>query len=229
MTIEASDYSAYEPRRAELVSYGTPDYDNYQSPPQQVVVEEDQPSEEVQPQEQAPSNNEAVVEPQHPEVVVEQEVEIPDEQRIFQEMFEKTFGMKPEDFKQQLESDRAEKERVEAERQLSRLQSDWNVDEVTMSERLSLIKERLESLPETVRVGLDNYDGINLIWNAIQGEQGYVDRQPSLPRYEKNSIAPSAQGNKPMFTRAQLAAMSPEEYRRNNDAILYAYQNNLVA
>lgn len=212
--------NVYEPQRAELVSYGTPDYDNYQRPEPIEEVEAQSPEEVVVPET-------PVVEPQQTEIVTQEtpEVEISDQERIFKEMFEKTFGMAPEDLKSQLDATREEKARLEAERQLTQLQQEWDVDEVTLSERLALINERLGKLPEAARQALDNYDGINLIWNAIRAES---PQSESLPRYEKNSVASGANAQRPMFTKQQLASMSPEEYRRNNDAILYAYQNNLI-
>lgn len=215
-----SNENVYEPQQAELVSYGTPNYDNYQAP---ALIEEQQV--EVTPEPTAPID---VVETTPPaEVVTESapEVEPSEQERLFKEMFEKTFGMAPEDLRAELETTRQEKQRLEAERQLSQLQTSWGVDEVTLSDRLALINERLGQLPEAARAALDNYEGINLIWNAIQAEQ---PQGVSLPRYEKNSVATGANAARPMFTRQQLATMTPAEYRANNDAILYAYQNNLI-
>lgn len=213
----------YEPQRAELVSYGTPNYDNYQAPEPIEAVEPQAP--EVVEEVAAP-----VVEPQQTEVVpdapVEEESEVSAQERIFKEMFEKTFGMAPEELRSELEATRNEKARLEAERQLTQLQTEWGVDEVTMSERLALINERLGKLPEAARQALDNYEGINLMWNAIRNE---APQSQSLPRYEKSTIASGINASRPMFTKEQLAAMSPAEYRKNNDAILYAYENNLIA
>lgn len=220
--------NVYEPQRAELVSYGTPDYDNYQRPEPIEEVEAQEPTQEAVEDAYRAQQAKDVVEPQQTEIVTETpevpEVEQSEQERIFKEMFEKTFGMAPEDLRDQLEETRNEKQRLEAERQLSQLQQEWGVDEVTLSGRLELINNRLASLPEAARAALDNYDGINLIWNAIRAESP----QESLPRYEKNSVASGANAARPMFTREQLASMTPAEYRANNDQILYAYQNNLI-
>lgn len=217
--------NVYEPQRAELVSYGTPDYDTYTRPES---VEEVQEAVEPTSQESSATSEVPVVEPQQTEIVTTEtpEVEVSDQERIFKEMFEKTFGMAPEDLKSQLDETRQEKARLEAERQLTQLQQEWDVDEVTLSDRLALINERLSKLPEAARQALDNYDGINLIWNAIRAESPQV---AELPRYEKNSVASGANAQRPMFTKQQLASMSPEEYRKNNDAILHAYAHNLIA
>ena len=217
--------NVYSPQQAELVSYGVPVYDDT---PREYV--------EAPPTEQA---NEVVVTPTevpvvetHPpaEVVpsdaAKEEESLSDQERIFKEMFEKTFGMPPEELRGEIEATRQEKQRLEAERQLSQLQKDWDVDEVTLSERLSLINERLGKLPEAARQALDNYEGINLIWNAIRAE---APQGVTLPRYEKNSVAGGANTQRPLFTREELAKMPADEYRRRNDEILYAYQNNLIA
>lgn len=220
-----SNGNVYEPQQAELVSYGTPNYDNYQAP---TVVEEVQATPESAAQEPNAVSEVPTVEPQKTEIVTSEvtpEVEVTDQERIFKEMFEKTFGMAPEELKQQLESTREREQRLEAERQLTQLQTSWGVDEVTLSDRLALINERLGQLPEAARQALDNYEGINLIWNALQAEQ---PQNAALPRYEKNSVASGASAARPMFTREQLAAMSRAEYAANNDQILYAYQHNLI-
>jgi hypothetical protein len=216
--------AVYEPQKAELVSYGTPDYDNYSSP---LSSAETQEVSEPTSQEPSAAQETPTIEPQQTEVVPDAapEVEVSDQERIFKEMFEKTFGMAPEELRSELESTRVEKQRIEAERQLTQLQTEWGVDEVTLSERLELINQRLGKLPEGARQALDNYEGINLIWNAIRAE---MPQGEALPRYEKSSVASGANAQRPMFTKAQLASMSTEEYRKNNDAILYAYQNNLI-
>lgn len=222
-----SEYNA-EPTRAELVSFGTPEVAerSYDEATQtqglaEVVEESAQPSEEVvvPTQEVAPTA----------EVVTEQDVqeegEASAQEKMFREMFEKTFGIPPEDLKAELEQSRIEKQRSEAEKELNRLKDSWNVDDDGLSHRLELIKKRMEKLPDAARDALDNYEGINILWNAIVAESGGAANP--LPTYERNSVVTPQQA-RPMFTREQLRAMSPQEYRQRNDEILYAYQNGLV-
>lgn len=225
MAIEVS------PQNAEFVSYGTPSYDDAPTAPQ--VVEAEQPPTVEKPAEESTTTpNDGVVTTPAPnaEVVTTQDVadekQENDQERVFREMFEKTFGMAPEAFKNELETQRQEKERAAAERELERLKDTWGTkDDTVVAQRLELIQKRLEALPEASRQALNNYEGINLIWNALVAEQGNTSIQ--FPRYEKDSVVTPAQ-QRPMFTRDQLRAMSPDEYRRRNDEILYAYQNNLV-
>lgn len=215
------------PRQAELVSYGVPSYEEASSQENVYQGQEgDAQGNDEQINEEAAKQEEVIQTTTNIEPSVEESTqdESEDEQhRLFREMFEKTFGVAPEVLKEELQTTRLEREKQAAEAELNRLKSDWGVDEGELSSRLMLIKERLEALPEASRAALDNYEGINILWNAIQHEKGSVQ----VPRYERSSTVNTA-SNKPMFTREQLKAMSPDEYRRNNDQILYAYQHGLV-
>jgi hypothetical protein len=221
------------PHQAELVSYGTPNYETNEYN-QEGVYEEgqetnDATSNAIQANEEVSTKQEEEVtssniEPPADATAVDDTQQESREQQLFAEMFEKTFGVPPEVLKQELENTRLERERQQAEKELNKLRSSWGVDDNELNSRLTLIKERLEALPEASRTALDNPEGINLIWNAIQTERGSVQQ---VPRYERSSTVNTA-SNKPMFTREQLKAMPPEEYRRNNDQILYAYQHGLV-
>jgi len=142
----------------------------------------------------------------------------------FQAMVGQYMGVTPE----QLQLGVQYIQQQEVATQLSQLQSTWGVDESEMDRRLSAVRERFNQLSPQEQAGLDSVTGAQLLWAKLE-QEGYGGRtQPQVPRFDRSRGAASVSGQAPMFSRAQIAAMSPAEKATYHDQIQYAYLNGLV-
>lgn len=147
-----------------------------------------------------------------------------EEQLKFREMFELQFGVAPEAFKEQVQSFTQERQQAQQLNELNTLKSEWGVDQGELSRRLELISQKLSTLPVETQKGLDNPEGIRLLWSSLANE--VASKQP--PRFESNTAPGTTSQRKGTFTRAEINAMDNATYQRNIQAIEYAYKNGLV-
>lgn len=142
----------------------------------------------------------------------------------FQEMFQDVMGIKPDEFKQQYEQNQVRHQQEKLENDLQTLESSWGIPRQEVAQRLNLVSEKLSTMSPEMQASLNNLEGIQLIWSSILND---ATRQ-TPPRFEKRTTAPVPRGQKPVFTRAEIAAMDTQTYERNIKAIEAAYAQGLV-
>lgn len=162
--------------------------------------------------------------------------ELPDtpEAKKFAEDFQKYLGFSVDEFRQAskdyqqtiqyINQVRAEQYKIQAQNTLA---NDWGVDTTEVQSRLEKVKERFNKYPQDMQERLDNVEGAKLIWAKIEQEQGLQSNNTQVPQFQR-STQRTAPRQQPMFTQRELDNMSPDEYQRNADRILRAYQLGLV-
>lgn len=124
-------------------------------------------------------------------------------------------------YRQQVAQEAAQAAQV---KQTASLQQEWGLQGDAFDSRMSQIVERFKQYSPEMQKRLDNVEGAKLIWAKIQEESKNSD----VPQFMKSSPGVSSGGKKPMFTRAEIMNMSKEQYAKNADRILKAYQLGLV-
>lgn len=158
--------------------------------------------------------------------------ELPDteEAKAFAKQFQEYLGISVEEFKAAAQDYKKTIEYVEQVRaenyynqSIQNLSSEWNVDKSEVESRLEKVRERFNKYPQDMQDRLDNPEGAKLIWAKIEQEQ-QKQQKPEVPTFQKSTPgSPKNAGKKPLFTREQLANMTPEEYAANNEKIIEAY------
>lgn len=167
----------------------------------------------------------AVPEPSQPENNETQKSKYSEEELTrFQEMFRDVMGIEADQFKAQYEQTQIRHQQEKLENDLQSLESSWGVSRPEVAQRLNLISEKLSTMSPELQASLNNLEGIQLIWSSILND---ATRQIP-PRFEKRTVAPTPRGQKPVFTRAEIAAMDATTYERNIKAIEAAYAQGLV-
>lgn len=140
----------------------------------------------------------------------------------FEQHFEKTFGMKPEDavaLVQELVQERVDRE---VRGQLMELKQAWGTDDNETQQRLEAVREVYNSLSPENQAKFNNVKGAQVIWTRIQAS----GKAPKVLRGK--SSTPSKSKPQAMYTQKQIDAMSIKEYEQNAQRIAYAYANGLV-
>lgn len=140
----------------------------------------------------------------------------------FEQHFEKTFGMKPEDavmLVQELVQERVDRE---VRGQLTELKTVWGTDDNETQQRLEAVREVYNTLSPENQVKFNNVKGAQVIWNKIAAS----GKAPKV--LKGKSATPTKSQPKAMFTQKQIDAMPIAEYEQNAQRIAYAYANGLV-
>ncbi len=112
-------------------------------------------------------------------------------------------------------------QKVESEK--SELMQAWGVSGTDFEARLSEVKERFAKYTPEMQTKLNNPQGAQLIWAKIEQERGTKKTKevPALDRGRKS--APASGKSQYDYTRAQISAMSNEEYAKNANRIAAAF------
>lgn len=140
----------------------------------------------------------------------------------FEQHFEKTFGMKPEDavmLVQELVQERVDRE---VRGQLTELKQVWGTDDNETQQRLEAVREVYNTLSPENQTKFNNVKGAQIIWNKLQA----TGKAPKV--LKGKSATPAKSTPKVMYTQKQIDAMSIQEYEQNAQRIAYAYANGLV-
>jgi len=172
-----------------------------------------------------PTNEETPVAPDTQETT-EAEEEAEDtreelESSPFTQEFERTFGIKPNDAVELVNS-------LQAFRDEQTLMRQWSVDPVTYDSRMGQVREFYNTLPEDGRQQFNTLEGAVAIWNhLVELGKAKVDnpqqRTTSTNRVRKAPAKPTYD-----FTRTQITQMPREEYQRKLPAIVKAFQTGRV-
>ena len=124
-------------------------------------------------------------------------------------------------YRQQLEQER---QQAAQQQEMSKLQKEWGLEQGEFDTRLNAVIERFNKYSPEMQARLDSVEGAKLIWAKLEQEA----KDSGVPAFQKSSSGAVSGGKQPMFTRTEIASMSKEEYSRNADRILKAYQLGLV-
>lgn len=180
-------------------------------------------------------NDQAVVEATNEETPVTEEVtEVPEQTEVetevseeeddsspFTQQFEQTFGIKPTEAVELVNS-------LQAFRDEQTLMRTWGVDPVAYDERMSQVREFYNTLPEKGREQFNTVEGASAIWKHLQ-ETG----RAKVSTQKKTTTATSRvkrTEQKPTFDfkRSDITRMPKEEYQRKLPAIVKAFQTGRV-
>lgn len=109
---------------------------------------------------------------------------------------------------------------------MKQLQQEWGVDSGEFEQRMSMVLDRFNKYPSELKAKLDNVEGAKLLWAKIEQEARAKGKK--VPAFERSNSPVSAGTNRPMFTWAEIDAMSQSEYEANADRITYAAANGLI-
>lgn len=167
-----------------------------------------------------------------PSQSVTQEVGLPDtpEAKKFAENFKEYLGFDISELKSGVQELQQYRERLQAEetqrsqeKQMSSLQKEWGLDQSAFDGRMNQIVERFKQYSPEMQKRLDTVEGAKLIWAKLEQES----KESNVPSFQRNStISPG--GKKYLFGKSEISNMSKEEYAKNSDRILKAYQLGLV-
>lgn len=141
----------------------------------------------------------------------------------FEQHFEKTFGMKPDEavsLVQELVQERLDRE---VRGQLAELQQAWGTDESETQQRLEAIREVYNTLSPDKQARFNNVKGAQAIWNRMVS----TGKAPKVLRGK--TATPTKSKTQPMYTQKQIDDMPLKEYEKQAQRIAYAYANGLVA
>jgi hypothetical protein len=167
----------------------------------------------------------SVSEPEATEPVDELETQKDDEAlEAFAKQLEQFYGITPDGLREMKEF----VETAKAAQAAESLRNEWGVERDEFDQRMNLVLERFEKLPPTMQQALDNNEGIKLLWNNIQAEQGATTPQrPNVPTFDRaNRGAPTQSPF--LFTQSELNALPADQYAKMNPQILLAYANGQV-
>ena len=125
-----------------------------------------------------------------------------------------------EQYRQTLAQERVQQQQ---EKQMSSLQEEWGLDKSSFEGRMKQVIERFQKYSPEMQARLDSVEGAKLIWAKLEQEQS----QNNVPNFVKSSGFTSG-GKKYLFTASEIKSMSKEQYAKNADRILKAYQQGLV-
>lgn len=161
--------------------------------------------------------------------------ELDDEGKAFWNQFQRYTGFDRESFTQaaqmlgQLPTLQQFVSQQQQQQAVSTLKQEWgnNFDSL-----MPEVTERFKALPPQMQQALDNVDGARLLAAQIMQERGVgqaqVPRVP-VPRFDRPATPQSSSRAQDMsFTTEQIQSMSESDYRKYQNAIMYAYQNGLV-
>lgn len=144
-----------------------------------------------------------------------------DDSSPFAQQFESTFGVKPQEAVELVNS-------LQAFRDEQTLMRSWGVDPVTYDERMTQVREFYKTLPEDGREKFNTIEGANAIWTHLQ-ESGRVKEQKKTNKTTATSRV-KRQQQKPTydFKRSEITRMPREEYQQKLPAIVKAFQSGRV-
>jgi len=144
----------------------------------------------------------------------------------FNNQLKEYFGITGDDLKAGIEEMQQYRQTLaeqKVQQQVNELKQAWGEN---YDQALAAVNERFLKLPANMQEALNNSQGAQLLYAQIQLEQ--QQQGSSVPQFDRPSLTGPAQTNKFQFTQSQLDRMSESEYRKNNEAITYAYMNGLV-
>lgn len=147
------------------------------------------------------------------------------EPSAFAAQFESTFGIKPDEAVDLVNS-------LQAFRDEQTLMRQWQVSPTEYDERMSQVREFYNTLPENGREKFNTVEGANAIWTHLQNiGQAKVPTQSSkssasIPRSRSRQAKPA----KPAydFTAEEITKMPKDEYQRKLPLITKAFQTGRV-
>ena len=162
----------------------------------------------------------------------QEELGLPDtpEAKKFAEDFKQYLGFDVTELKQgiaelnqyrtQLQQERAAQAQ---QKEMTALQQEWGLEKDAFDGRMNQIVERFKKYSPEMQKRLDTVEGAKLIWAKIEQES----KGNNVPAFQRNSTVTPG-GKKYLFSTSEISNMSSDEYARNSDRILKAYQLGLV-
>lgn len=199
--LQANDLSAHNKRGVIM---------GYPQQQQEPVVEED---EEAQQEQQ-----DSVVEDVENS---EQNEAPPEDNSPFTQQFEQTFGVKPKEAMELVNS-------LQAFRDEQLLMRTWGVDPIGYDDRMSQVREFYNSLPENGREQFNTVEGAAAIWNHLQEIGKAKETKPKQPTTHNTRVKRAIAKPKYDFKRSDITRMPKEEYQRQLPAIVKAFQTGRV-
>lgn len=147
----------------------------------------------------------------------------------FKKDFETYLGMPLESTVQMVQQLQQFQVQQTAETRLRQIADEWGVNRTEAEARMQTVDERFRKLdPQTRAILSQNpIKGAQLIWQQLERE-AYM-REPNVPTLDRSGTGDrTVQRPKGSFTKADIAAMDNETYRRMQPAILDAYRRGLV-
>lgn len=166
---------------------------------------------------------------------VQETPELPDtpEAKKFAEDFKQYLGFDVSELREGIQTFKAMQQEIiqyktqkAVDASMKQLQQEWGVDSGEFEQRMSMVLDRFNKYPAELKAKLDSVEGAKLLWAKIEQEARAKGKQ--VPRLERTSNPVASGTPKPMFTWAEISAMSQEEYVANADRITYAAANGLI-
>lgn len=171
--------------------------------------------------EEEPATEPEATEPEETEeeTVVEEVEEVDDS--LFSAQFEQTFGVKPQEAVELVNS-------LQAFRDEQTLMRNWGVSPTEYDQRMEEVRVFYNSLPEDGREQFNTVEGAVAIWEHLQ-KTGQAKKPQKKTTATNNRVKRPSQAPTYDFTRDQILKMSREEYQQKLPAIVRAFQSGRVA
>lgn len=140
---------------------------------------------------------------------------------VFSQEFEQTFGLKPKDAVELVNS-------LQSFRDEQMLMRQWQVSPDAYDERMEQVREFYNSLPVDGREQFNTVEGAVAIWEHLQ-KSGQAKAPTTVKRKTANTRVKRAEA-KPLydFSTKEIKAMPPKEYQQKLPAIVKAFQSGRV-
>lgn len=139
--------------------------------------------------------------------------------------FEKTFGIKPEEAVELVNS-------LQAFRDEQRLMRQWSVSPTEYDNRMAQVKTFYDTLPEEGREKFNTVEGADAIWNHLQniGKATTSNKSTKSTANGKSRGTRTPAPTKPAydFKKSDILTMPAEEYRKKLPLITRAFQTGRV-
>lgn len=139
---------------------------------------------------------------------------------VFGQQFEQTFGIKPDEAVELVNS-------LQAFRDEQTLMRQWGVSPREYDERMTQVRSFYETLPDDGRQQFNTVEGANAIWEHLQ-KQGVGT--PTTRASTGKSRSTARKRTKPAydFKKSDIVRMSKDEYRQKLPAISKAFQTGRI-
>lgn len=150
----------------------------------------------------------------------QQQQESPEFVKQLQEMY----GISPDDLKAGIEYIKQDMQVRQVQLIHNEMQKLWGINQTEFIQRMGLIEQEFNSLPENERAQFDSAQGAFALWDRIQRNQRAVGSYAG-----GSGTVPAGNPQVPYdYEESQIMAMSPEQRAREDKKILQAYAQGRV-